>query len=381
MSLLSVPALIADAECATKLSDWGSSSFIEPLSIYLDSIKKQSALTPQGEQLVYRTLLRLLCNRLKIQRDLSIYREIQNVELPPLIFITGLPRTGTTLLHRLMATDVNARYLRLWEGMFPSPPPGASGSIDEERRKLAAAWVEGVSQIAPAMAAAHHFASNDPEECYLLHEHSFVDTIFELRTHVPEYSEYLVEHEAKSELYEEYKQILKLLSLHCAEKYWVLKAPRHLMGLSGLIKVLPNARIIHVHRDPNEAIASLCSLCEIDRRIYCNSIDRPEIGKFWLNRLANAVEQSLKIRDSDSYDRYIDVHYVNLLADPIATVKEIYARLGFVWSVQYEQAITDWLQLHPQNVHGRHQYQLSDYFLTSQNVNTRFENYRQRFLL
>lgn len=378
---LSVSALLADAENVTQLSDWGDMAFIEPLSIYLEDINENSTLTARGRELVYKTARRLLSNRLKIQCDLRAYPNSADSELPQPIFITGLPRTGTTLLHRLLSTDANARYLRLWEGMFPSPPPVSHRTADQVRRQLAADWVSGVGLVAPAMTAAHYFAVDEPEECYLLLEHSFVDTIFELRTDVPRYSEYVMKHEAAPALYAEYKRMLQLLSIHTAATHWVLKAPRHLMGLAGLIEVFPNARVIHVHRDVNEAVASLCSLCEIDRRIYSDNIDRAELGKFWLNRLANGVDSALAVRMRDRTDRYIDVYYTDLLADPIAVLKNIYARAELIWSEAYERNIADWLRQYPQHQHGRHRYQLDDYALTPDVVNARFENYRQRFFV
>lgn len=379
---LSLTGLRRSAEEDTGLEDWGSLSFVEPLKLYLESVEESASFHAQGQHILRRSLLRLLGNRLRMQRDFSEHPEIAEAEIPRPLYILGLPRTGTTLLHNLLACDPSARSIRLWEGLFPSPPqPGAPRQSDP-RIAMATEWAAAINQLAPDLARAHALNPTGPEECLWLIEHTFVDFIHELRAHVPAYSEWMEAHESAEAVYEEYRRMLQLLAWQHQGQHWVFKAPRHLMGLPGLLKVFPEARIVQTHRDPIEVMPSLCSLCEIDRKIFASDPDRKAIGDLWMRRLGGGMQTAMSTREADpETERYVDVYYKELVADPIGVVRGIYEKHGYPYSDAFEEAMQGWLDGNRQHKHGVHRYVLEDYGLSPNRVNEVFADYRARFQL
>ena len=370
------------AEEETGLSDWGSEAFAEPLQLYLDSIEESAGFHAQGQHILRRSLLRLLGNRLRMQRDFAKHPEIGEAQIPRPLYVLGLPRTGTTLLHNLLACDPAARSIRLWEGIFPSPPQPGVPRESDPRIAMAMEWAAAINQLAPDLARAHELNPTGPEECLWLIEHTFVDFIHELRAHVPAYSAWLEEHEAGQPVYEEYRRMLQLLAWQHQGQHWVFKAPRHLMGLPGLLKVFPEARIVQTHRDPGEVMPSLCSLCEIDRKIFAADPDRKAIGDLWMRRLGGGMKTAMGAREADlEKERYVDVHYKELVADPIGAVRGIYEKHGYPYSDAFEEAMRAWLEANRQHKHGVHRYALEDYGLSSDRVNEVFADYRKRFQL
>ncbi len=376
---LSPEALRAGAEAETGLQAWGSEAFVEPLTLYLKSVEESAGFHAQGRFVLWRILMRLLSNRLRMARDFASHPEILETDIPRPLYVIGLPRTGTTLLHNLLACDPAARSIRLWEGLFPSPPPEAAAREDDPRIAQATELVGAFNHLAPRLASIHHLNPTGPEECLWLIEHTFVDFIHELRAHVPAYSEWLTGHEADASVYREYRQMLQLLGWKSPGKHWVFKAPRHLMGLAGLLEVFPEARIIQTHRDPREVLPSLCSLCEVDRQIFTADPDRRVIGDFWLNRLGRGFATAMEVRERDDPGRYGDVSYRELTSDPIEAVRRIYGVHGYPFTEAFEQNMRDWLTANRQHKHGVHRYTLEDYGLHEATMNNVFAPYRKRF--
>lgn len=245
----------------TGLSDFGGDSFREPLEILLQSLRDEARLNARGVFMMHRTMLRLLANRLLTEKAFTENPEMADIPINSPLYIIGFRRTGTTLLHNLLACDPAARWLRLWEGLFPAPAPQSLQT--DPRIAQAEEWAAGFDKIAPRLASAHKLEPSGPEECLWLFEHTFIDLIFELRAHVPSYSEWLVEHEADVGIYQYCRRQLQMLGTHCGGRHWVFKAPRHLPGLAGLLVIFPEARFVQTHRDPVEVLPSICSLCEI----------------------------------------------------------------------------------------------------------------------
>jgi len=173
--------------------------------------------------------------------------------------------------------------------------------------------------------------------------------------------------------------MLQILGRHWPNKHWVLKSPRHLAGLAGLLAVFPEARIVQLHRDPVEVLPSVCSLCEIDRSVFATAPDRMIIGEFWMERLVSGLATAMAIRGKDSPERYLDIRYQELIIDPIATVKQIYSTHGYEYSSTFEKAMKQCLQQNRQNKYGKHDYRLEDYGLDRDTINASFADYRTQF--
>ena len=370
-------ALLDKAQRQTGLSDFGGKSFHEPFEILLQSLRDEAKLNARGVLMMHRTMLRLLSNRLCTEQAFAEKPALAETPIPRPLYVIGFPRTGTTLLHNLLACDPAARWMRLWEGLYPAPAP--QSLEDDPRITEVEEWAAGFEKVAPRLAAAHKLAPRGPEECLWLIEHTFNDLIFELRAHVPTYSRWVAEHEADIDIHHYYRRLLQLLGAHCRGNHWVFKAPRHLPGLAGLLAVFPEARIVQTHRDPAAVLPSLCSLCEILRGAASDAVDKPTIGAHWHARLKAIFEQATAVRSTAAEGQILDIQYADLVTDPIATVQQIYAHHGYEFTEPFEVAMRQWLAANRQHKHGAHRYTLEEYGLSEEQVHEDFSEYTREF--
>lgn len=370
-------ALLDKAQRHTGLSDFGGKSFHEPFEILLQSLRDEAKLNARGVLMMHRTMLRLLSNRLCTEQAFAEKPALAETPIPRPLYVIGFPRTGTTLLHNLLACDPAARWMRLWEGLYPAPAP--QSLEDDPRITEVEEWAAGFEKVAPRLAAAHKLAPRGPEECLWLIEHTFNDLIFELRAHVPTYSRWVAEHEADIDIHHYYRRLLQLLGAHCRGNHWVFKAPRHLPGLAGLLAVFPEARIVQTHRDPAAVLPSLCSLCEILRGTASDAVDKPTIGAHWHARLKAIFEQATAVRSTAAEGQILDIQYADLVTDPIATVQQIYAHHGYEFTEPFEVAMRQWLAANRQHKHGAHRYTLEEYGLSEEQVHEDFSEYTREF--
>lgn len=375
LTSLDPEAFLEAAQSQTGLTDYGETAWQEAFRILLHSYRSESQFHERGRQLITRTMMRLLTNRLKIQEVFVQRPEILKIEIPRPVVILGLPRTGTTLLHNLMACDPKARFIRLWEGLWPAPPAGEETAADEHRKQQARELVAMINQIAPELKLAHELVPEGPEECLWVLEHTFQDLIFELRAHVPTYSKWLAERTNDPEPYAYHRKLLQLMSAQQFGNHWVLKAPRHFLSLKALIREYPDARLIQTHRQPEVVVGSICNLCRIDRKIFSDSVSLKDIGELWLSHLSRGIQDCLEARNALREDRTYDVHYPDLMKDPMTTVRRIYEHHQLEWSEGFETRMKQWLQTNRQHKHGKHEYSLEDYSLSVSQVRDAFGDY------
>ena len=367
---LNAEGLLEKAAAQTGLTDFGDDSYREPYNILLQSLQDEACLNTQGVILMQRTILRLLAIRLRTEEAFTSYPEMADTPIERPLYILGFPRTGTTLLHNLLSCDPASRWLRLWEGLYPAPAPE---SLDDDPRVAKSKeFVTGFEKIAPLLASAHKLNATGPEECLWLIEHTFADFIFELRANIPSYSRWLSQHEADPVWYLYYRRQLQMLSWKCRGSHWVCKAPRHLSGLSGLLSVFPDARIVQTHRSAESVLPSICSLCEITRSAASNLVDKVAIGTHWHQRLLEVGRRSAEVRSASDAEQFIDVQYNDLVTDPIGTVHQIYEHHGYSYSDSFENRMKLWLADNRQYKHGPHRYSLEEFGLDAEVVRRDF---------
>ena len=367
---LNAEALLQKAAAQTGLSDFGDDAFREPYELLLKSLQDEARLNTQGVIMLQRTILRLLVNRLLTEQAFAANPEMAETPIDRPLYILGFPRTGTTLLHSLLACDPASRWLRLWEGLHPAPAP--ESLQDDPRIATTRDWVAGFDKLVPNLACAHKLDATSPEECLWLIEHTFADLIFELRAHVPSYSKWLAEHEADESCYRYYRRQLQMLGWKCRGNHWVCKAPRHLPGLGGLLSVFPDARIVQMHRGAESVLPSICSLCEITQSAASDTVDKTAIGAHWHQRLLDIERRSGEIRAATDPAQVLDVQYADLVANPIDTVQRIYEYHNNDYSAEFENGMKQWLADNRQHKHGAHRYSLEEYGLDAETVRTDF---------
>ncbi len=379
-SQLTEASILEAARRQAKLSDFSDERFRDPLRRIIDACHQTGRLSPFGRLMARRRLIEIAVNRLKIDEDIRRHPEILDVQIHRPLLVTGLPRTGTTLLYNLLAQDPAGRPLLFWEATWPSPPPDRATRDTDPRIKQARSLVKMAYRLAPQLPSVHELQPNGPEECLSLTLHSFVSPAFSMLADVSSYEEWLrdLDFESKVAAYEYYRRQLQLLQWRCWADHWVLKSPVHLAGLDALLTAIPDACVVQAHRDPAKAVPSVCSLFAITRGMATDKLDLHALGARAVEICADLLDRATSARESFP-DRVFDVHYPDLVRDPIQTVHRIYERFGYERSDRMDAAMATWLADNGQNKHPAHRYDLAQFGLAPTTINEMFGPYCERF--
>ncbi len=325
-------------------------------------------------------IISMLANRLRVEALYRAHPEIDALPVPRPIVIAGLQRTGTTMLHRLLAADPRARALLAWEALHPAPLPG-EGRTGSFRRRAESRLAElGLEALAPEFFAIHPVEADAPEEDVLLLDHAFTSQAPEATLHVPTYASWLEEQDLVP-AYRYLRRLLKLLTWQRGGDYWVLKTPNHMEYLRELLEVFPDAVIVHTHRDPQATMGSFCSMVAHGRGIFSNHVDPREVGRHWLRKVGRMIDRSLAVRDGGAAASFLDVSYYDLLRDPLAEVRRIHAHASMTLSPAAEVAMKAVLARDTQHRFGRHVYRTRDFGLSPAGIEEAFAPYRARFAI
>jgi hypothetical protein len=376
---LSEKTICDKAKRQTGLSDWGDERFRVPLKALVDSYENDPGLTFVGRAIAQGMVVHLLANRLRIHHNLTQQPDILNGTIRRPLFVVGLPRTGTTLLQNLLSQDQAARPLYFWESMSPSPPPDPATRDADPRIRQAEKLVAGLTRAVPALPMIHEMNPRGPDECLGLLFNTFVTPFF--RGNVSCYREWLarISDEEVVASYREYRQQLLLLQWKMRGDHWVLKCPSHLFGLGALLATFPDACIVQTHRDLAQAVPSLCSLSTALDGLSYETVDLEAIGQRNLTVVEQLMVGGLKARQSADASRFYDLHYPDLVKDPVTAVRRIYHHFEYAYSDTLEDKLKGYLAANRQHKHGVHQYRLEDFRLDRDVLGRRFAEYYERF--
>jgi hypothetical protein len=375
---LSEASVLDAARRRTGLEDWGDERFRIPLRKILESQAADASLTHVGRFLARQMLIQRVVNRLEIHRDLRLCPQILDERIRRPLFIVGLPRSGTTLLHNLLAQDPQARPLLFWEAWNPSPPPNPEEYVTDRRIRIAQRRVALLERLLPRLRAIHEIDPRGPAECVGLLTNTFVTPFFQGK--LPKYREWLdaASDELVIHAYNEYRQQLQLLQWRVPASHWVLKAPSHLFGLSALLRVFPDACVVQMHRDPIKSLPSLCSLSATLGSLTFKSVDFKTLGAGHIALFELLLTRAMEARRDDG-GRVYDVQYQALVNDPAGTVRAIYDHFGYELNEEMGRNMTNYLARNPQHKHGKHHYSLADFDLDREALERRFGDYYRRF--
>jgi len=368
-------AMMNEARRRTGLADFGDGIWREGLRVLVDSSNAQDSVHAFGRIFFREYCTSLLVNRLKIQADLTRHPEILDVPVPRPLFITGLPRSGTTFLHRLMSQDPAGRTMLLWETMEPSPPPRSETYATDPRIVRAQRQVALLHRLSPRLATAHEFAAESPEEDNSLHAHAFAAGILGFMFDVPDYVRWLRDQDYTPTC-RYARQQLQLLSWKLRGDHWILKAPAYLFSLDALLTVYPDACIVMTHRDPLRVVPSVCSLAAAMRGMLTDRLDLRRIGAETLEAIGVGPDRAIESRSRSDPARFFDVSYDRLIAAPVETVRDVCRHFGYTFGPEYEARARRWLAENPQHKHGVHRYRLGDFGLAESDVERHFAGYR-----
>lgn len=369
-----VTALLDQARQETGLENFGDEARLEGLKAYIETLDRH-AKDEAGKGRLLKIQYKKLLSRLKIYDAFDKHPEILKEEIKQPLFVTGLPRSGTSALLNLIAAEPDSRALAQWELRNPEPYPGlAKGEPDP--RYLAV--VEKMRAAQNSEFQKMHYADADtPEECVMLHQLSFdgVQTGFEIM--LEPYGSWFLNHDLRP-MYEEYRDFLKILQWQRPGVRWSLKAPAHMWAIDPLFEVFPDANIVWGHRDPLNVSASICSMNRQVMSMYmgdCSHLDQKEIGRTVMNFYASSLEKGLEARARYPESRFTDYNHKEFLKDPIALIERIYGHFGFGMRDDQRSALQQHSDSNPPHKHGTHQYSLDDFGISEQGVRERYQFY------
>ncbi len=370
---LSVARLVE--EVATRAGPWpGAVPFTATLELLLGSSLRTGALNATGRQVLRKAALRHLRNLRDLQTLVDLRPDVAGDPVEAPIVVTGLPRTGTTLLHNLLALDPAHRILRFWEALRPLPA-GAGGPSSAAAQ--AQGWLDAFYRLVPTFEAIHRATPTGPEECDALLQNTFASQHFDDMFDAEEYSTWLAGASLRDE-YEHYALQLRVLSTPAGTR-WALKSPSHLGHLDALLDALPGAIIVVCHRDPQEAVGSYASLVHALRRAYSDTVSPAVVGRQAMARATTAMRRALGVRDDTAGSAFVDVSYQELLHHPLETVRAVYRELGRPLGLDVEERMRLWSAANRQHGHGVHDYDLARFGLTGDEVDAAFAFYTERF--
>jgi len=373
-------SLLAEASRRTRLDDFGDGRFREPLRLLLDSYEREASLTLLGRFMARTDALRLLENRLRMTAEHRAHPEIAAGAVTAPLFVMGLPRTGTSILHELLAQDPASRVPMSWEVQVPWPPPEAATFDTDPRIAAVDKHLSGVDRILPDFKKIHPMGARLPQECVALTAHDFATMIFHTTHRVPSYQAWLETADLRW-VYASHRRQLQYLQWKVPARRWVLKSPGHLWAFDALLSEYPDARIVQTHRDPLKVVASLTSLVTVLRSLASDSIDPLEIARDWTARLARGLDATMRIRAERALpsSQVLDVHFRELMADPIAMVRRIYEHFDMALSSTAEERMRRFLAGNPADKHGAHRYTLAAAGLDVREERRRFAEYQRGF--
>ena len=328
---LHAEALCAEARQRTGLADFGDPPLEPALSTLVNSMELQADLHPLGRFLMRIHLRGLLETRLRLTQAWREHREAMDTSLIQRpVFITGMPRSGSTFLHELMAEDPENRTPRVWEVMFPIPTrKNVRSSVDPRIRK-AEACLWWFRRLAPRADAVYPIRASTPHECVGIHSYTMLSQEFVLTCRIPAYEAFLREGNL-GPAYAWQKRFLQYLQLSGRHKNWILKSPEHVYGLDHLLSVFPDAVVIQTHRNPLEVLRSSLQLNEMLEGVFAYPADRAQTEIRETRSLIESMESIRSFRKAhpEFSGRFIDVHYDDLVSDPLEVIRHIYHRLNW----------------------------------------------------
>lgn len=345
----------------------------EGLQVLLDA----AAVSPHSGAMldarIRHSAIGALVSRLHSRAGWSARPASLDAPLPPQLVVIGLPRTGTTALHQILAADPTHQWVPAWMVAAPKVRPPVDAWPDDPDHRSA---VEAHAGTGPN--ALHDVRPDDPEECLMLMRQSFTSMLWVSSMAVPDYHEWFIGQDERPS-YRALADNLRLIGAESPGRTWLLKNPSHTFGLGAMFDEFPEAVFVHIHREPTETIVSGCSLIA-SMGLGEGTFTPDELGAHRLRIWALAAERMDAARAAAPHRTVIDVAYPRFVADGIGTVRAIYEQLGRELTADAEAAMTSWAQARPKDQHGAHRYAAEDFGLTTEMISDRMAEYIETYV-
>jgi Sulfotransferase family len=373
---LSARELMRLAQRQAGLTEFGERGFEAALEVLLRSFEDEADLSAFGRLVARWDTLRFLRNLLELQEAERVTPAISAEPIDRPIFISGMPRSGTTFLHNMLAQDEANAVVHCWETIYPAT------RNPERRRNAVARQLAGFARVAPKLAAVHDLSADSPQECTEITAHLFASYRFDTTHHVPSYREW-IDGAGLSSAYRFHKRFLRHLQHRNGRRRWILKCPDHVFALAAIREVYPDAYFVFLHRDPVRVISSVAQLTEILRRPFTRSVDRFQIGRQVSERWEEGAHILVRANDdrSAASDRVCHLKFESLVRDPLRSISALYERMGLTLNRAGEARIR--AEIFSKNASAREhgKVQLEDYGLDAETIRERYRQYISCFEL
>ena len=373
---LSANELIRAARRHTGLSDFGDWAIEGPLEILIKSYEDEASLNAFGRMAARWDMLRFLSNLLRLHDEEKRNPAILDQKIEQPIFITGMPRSGTSFLHELLCEDDSNQVVRCWETIYPLPIRDDAPDDSDRRRKKVNRQLAAFKWIAPEIRFLHPIDADTPQECTEITGHIFRGMRFDTTHYVPSYRHWL-DGQSQIAAYRFHKRFLQHLQYRRRASRWILKCPDHVFALDALRAVYPDARFVFMHRNPLSVLPSLARLTEVLRRPFTSRLDRPQIGadlsRQWAGGAAILIEAANSLQGLAEPPLHLTFN--RFVRDPAECVAAVYRHFGIDLDAGPAARVRRLVTEKPNGSNGRNRGRLEHYGLDAENERRRFGDY------
>ena len=378
---LSVNTLLKQAREATGLDDFGDDWFLEPLTRLVEETNKDAGLIAPDAGAGQR-IQGALMDRLGLMQYFKDHPEVADEEIEVACAIIGLPRTGSTVMHRLLASAPDLTSLYWWETCFPLPFSGEKPDDPAPRIAMAHQIVEQLLTEWPDFESIDPIEAEAVAEEVILLDRTFLSSTFDSMMPIPDYGFWQAEQDHEPA----YRDLVKYMQViqhqrGSGHKKWVLKTPHHLLGgIGGLLAVFPDVPLVMTHRDVGKVLPSYCSMCASLSVNASTTYDPLMQGAYWTRRFSDGLKRFEKLRATLPADRIIDVRYEDTVADPVGTAGRVMERLGFGFAEADREAMEDCMTANVRENRPKHKYTAEQFGLTADKIAEDFAFYHDKYL-
>jgi hypothetical protein len=380
-SILDSKRLVAQACETTGLEDFGEASFQDGLERLLVALREEAELNEIGLQIALGETMNYLTTRLRLTEWHRQNSAASAADVTPPIVIVGQGRTGTTILHDMLAQDPAHRVPLTWEVDKPLPPPETATFDTDPRIGEVQAQLDMTELVIPNFKSMHPIGARYAQECVRITAADFRSMIYPTQYRVPSYGKWLVYEADMKPAYRWHRRFLQVLQWRHRCDRWVLKSPAHVWCLEEVLAQYPNALLVQTHRDPLRILGSITSLRATLRALASSSPGNAADAAEFADYLIEGLDRSVTARESGAVppERIVDVHFSAFMADPFTTIRELYGKLGLELTPEAEARMRAFLAANPQDKHGRHSYSFADTGLDEGEWRERSRRYQQYF--
>ncbi|MCB2060798.1 MAG: sulfotransferase [Novosphingobium sp.] len=377
--MLDVKAIIAEAEEKVGIDD-PETSVSRNLEILLDSLNRDGQLSEESEAMAHQGFVGRAVDRIEGLKWMQEYPEIAEEVIDRPVFLTGLPRSGTTYFQYLFDRDRRFRLIRTWEAIMPNPPPGFDPESVTRRKEIEAEFNAKIAPKIEGFDALHLIDEDGPQECHVFMEQGVAAAGFFNLYDVPDFFDFLMSDLDLKVAYEVHKRQLQLLQWKLPRPHWALKYPNHVIAMEQILQVYPDARFVMTHRDPAQILASISKMSFTLRTArQAGAVDPHRVGRQMLGFIRRHIDRIMDFCTGPNADRVTHVDYYRLADDPANLLSEIHAGIGIDTPDDVRESIAGWRRENPKGKRGANKYTLEQFGIDEDEARELYSDYSRHF--